>query len=107
MLVEPMSEKTITRADISEAIHQEIGLSRNECRNSLDLVFDIIAVALDKEGEVKLSGFGSFVVRHKQERMGRNPKTKESAVVTARKIVAFKPAIGLRQKVAVRAQNGI
>jgi integration host factor subunit alpha len=102
-----MPEKTITRADISEAIHQEIGLSRNECRTSLDLVLDMIASALVEDGEIKLSGFGSFVVRHKQERMGRNPKTKELAVVTARKIVTFKPAIGLKQTVTARSKDGI
>lgn len=97
-----MSTKTVTRADLTEALHQDVGLSHKECSDLVDQVLDEITYALVEEEEVKVSSFGSFTIRHKQERMGRNPKTGEPAVISARRIVVFKASSKLKHLVNVR-----
>jgi len=97
-----MSNQTVTRADIADALHQEVGLSHNECSKLLDDVLKEITCALVEEEGVKLSSFGSFTIRHKDERMGRNPKTGEEAVVSARRAVVFKPSHKLKRQVDER-----
>jgi integration host factor subunit alpha len=74
-----MSGNTVTRADLSEAIHQKIGLSQTECATLVELVLKEIKDCLERGETVKLSSFGVFVVRKKGQRMGRNPKTGEEA----------------------------
>ena len=87
-----MTDKNITRADLREAISQKVGLSRAE---AADLVGQVLAEICDTlvAGEtVRLSAFGSFVVRHKAERMGRNPKTGVEVPIHPRRVVMFKPS---------------
>lgn len=77
-------------------------MSHKECSDLVDQVLDEITYALVEEEEVKVSSFGSFTIRHKQERMGRNPKTGEPAVISARRIVVFKASSKLKHLVNVR-----
>jgi integration host factor subunit alpha len=94
-----MSGKTVTRADLCQAIHRRIGLSRTECATLVDLVLKEITVCLERGETVKLSSFGSFVVRKKGQRMGRNPKTGEEAQISPRRVVVFKPSAVLKQRI--------
>jgi integration host factor subunit alpha len=73
--------QTLTRADLCEAVHEEVGLSRQECASLVERTLDLIVEALEKGETVKLSGFGVFQVREKRARMGRNPKTGEPAAI--------------------------
>lgn len=84
-----MSQKTITRAYLADVVHQELGFSRAEAMDMVDIVFDELVEALEETGVLKISSFGSFRVREKAERVGRNPKTMEEAVIKARKTVSF------------------
>jgi integration host factor subunit alpha len=93
-----MSDKTITRADLSDAIYQNVGLSRSESSDLVDSVLDMMADALVEKGALKLSGFGSFNIRQKAERVGRNPKTGEEAVITPRSVVTFKASHVLKDR---------
>ena len=87
-----MSSKTITRADLVESLWEEVELSRKECAALLESVLDEIADCLTEGDSVKISAFGSFIVRQKGERTGRNPKTGEPYPITPRKVMAFRPA---------------
>lgn len=91
--------KTVTRVDLVSAITDEYRISQADAAEIVEDILDEINVALMRGEDVKLSGFGSFKVRSKRERMGRNPKTGESAVVTARKVVTFRPSAQLRNAV--------
>lgn len=93
-----MSEKTMTRADLADSVYESVGLSRSESSNLVDSVFDIMTDAIVDEGSLKLSSFGSFFVRSKSERIGRNPKTGVEAVITPRKVVTFKPSHVLKTR---------
>lgn len=84
--------RTRTRADLANALHREIGLSKPESRRLVDSILEMIVAALDSGAEVKVSNFGSFLLYSAGERMGRNPRTGEDAVITARQIVKFKPS---------------
>ena len=97
-----MSHQSITRADLSNALHQEVGLSRYESGKLVDEVLSMIEDALVTNRKMKMSGFGSFTVRQKKERTGRNPKTGIEAVVSARNVVKFRPALELKRLVNVR-----
>ncbi|MEZ5947350.1 MAG: integration host factor subunit alpha [Hyphomonas sp.] len=87
-----MSNQTITRAEVTDAIVREVGLTRQESSDLLDRTLDMIGAALEVENEVKLSRFGNFVVRSKAAREGRNPKTGEEATIAARRVVTFRPS---------------
>ena len=91
-----MSGKTITRSDLSEAVYEEVGLSRNESADLVELVLQQIADALSRGEMVKISSFGSFSVRQKGRRVGRNPKTGEEVPITPRRVVTFRPSQMLR-----------
>lgn len=93
-----MSEKTITRADLADAVYENVGLSRSESSDLVDSVFDIMTDAIVEEGALKLSSFGSFSVRRKKERLGRNPKTGVEAVITPRKVVTYKASHVLKER---------
>ncbi len=84
-----MSQKTITRAYLADIVHQELGFSRSESMDMVDTVFDELGNALEETGVLKISSFGSFRVREKAQRVGRNPKTMQQAVIKARKTVSF------------------
>ena len=92
-------EKTTTRSTLSEAVFKSVGLSRNESANLVDSVFSEILVSLIKGDDVKISSFGTFIVREKKERIGRNPKTGEEVPITARSVVTFRASNVLKSKV--------
>lgn len=94
-----MTENTITRAQLSEAIYQEVGLSRNESADLLESVLSEIAGALEQGETVKISSFGSFSVRSKGQRIGRNPKTGEEVPILPRKVLVFRPSQLLKNRI--------
>ena len=85
-----MSNKTLTRADLSEAVYNEIGLSRVESSEIVEAVLDEVSTALVAGEEVKLSSFGTFSGRQKNGRIGRNPKTGEEVPITPRRVLSFR-----------------
>ena len=97
-----MSGKTITRADLCEAVYQKVGLSRTESAALVELVLGEITDCLERGETVKLSSFGSFVVRKKGQRIGRNPKTGKEVPISPRRVMVFKPSAILKQRI-----NGI
>lgn len=100
-----MSEQTLTRALLTEAVYKEIGLSQAESADLVDAVLEEMTQALVKEHEVKISSFGSFRVNQKEARVGRNPKTKEEAVISPRKVVTFHASNILRN--ALNENNAV
>ena len=94
-----MSETTITRAALAEAVYQEVGLSRNESAQLLETVLDAISTALIKDEVVKISSFGSFSVRQKGQRIGRNPKTGDEVPILPRKVLVFRPSQVLKARI--------
>jgi len=91
--------ETVTRAQLSEAVYQEVGLSRNESADLVESVLDEIADALARGEMVKISSFGSFAVRSKGERVGRNPKTGEEVPILPRRVLVFRASHVLRDRV--------
>ena len=91
--------KTITRADLSEAVYQRLGLSRSESAELVEMVLQEISAAIERGETVKLSSFGSFVVRSKGERIGRNPKTGIEVPITPRRVMVFKPSNILKGRI--------
>lgn len=89
--------KTITRSDVAEAIYEEIGLSRKDSSDILDMILDEIVKELEQGNDVKLSSFGTFSLRDKKERSGRNPKTGVEAVISSRRVISFKPSQTMRK----------
>ena len=94
-----MAGRTITRAQLGEAVYQEVGLSRNESAELLELVLGQILEALAREETVKISSFGSFTVRRKGQRVGRNPKTGEEVPILPRKVLVFRPSQVLKKRI--------
>jgi integration host factor subunit alpha len=92
-------EKTTTRSTLSEAVFKSVGLSRNESSNLVDTVFNEILKTLTTGNDVKISSFGTFIVRSKRERIGRNPKTGEEVPISARDVVTFRASNVLKSKV--------
>jgi integration host factor subunit alpha len=88
--------QTITRADLSEAVYQQVGLSRNESAALVETVLEEISTALAQGEPVKISSFGSFAVRQKGERLGRNPKTGEEVPILPRRVLVFRASHVLR-----------
>ncbi len=99
--------KTVTRADLAEAVYQRVGLSRSESAELVETFLDEISGTLTRGETVKLSGFGSFIVRAKGERVGRNPKTGVEVPITPRHVLVFKPSNILKARVDGRAIDGI
>ncbi|MDE1940317.1 MAG: integration host factor subunit alpha [Alphaproteobacteria bacterium] len=87
-----MSTKTLTRADLSEAVFQAVGLSRNESAQMVEDMLEEICSALSKSETVKLSSFGTFAVRQKSQRVGRNPKTGDEVPIAPRRVLVFRPS---------------
>lgn len=87
-----MSTKTLTRADLTEVLHREVGLSRTESADMVNSVLELIAGALVEGRSVKLSSFGTFMVRAKRQRIGRNPKTGVEVPITPRRVLVFRPS---------------
>ena len=85
-----MSNGTLTRADLTDAVLHEVGLGRQECAGLVDRTLELVCGALEQGDTVKLSGFGVFQVRDKRARMGRNPKTGEPAAIVPRRVISFR-----------------
>ncbi|MDQ6951222.1 MAG: integration host factor subunit alpha [Mariprofundales bacterium] len=81
---------TVTKADIVKAVYERVGLSKAESASLVDDLFEIIRKSLENGEDVKLSGFGHFVLRNKKERIGRNPKTGVEIMITPRRVVTFR-----------------
>lgn len=94
-----MSGKTVTRADLAEAVYRKVGLSRTESADLVEMVLDEVCDAIVRGESVKLSSFATFHVRDKSERIGRNPKTGEEVPITPRRVMTFKASNVLKQKV--------
>ena len=95
-----MGDKTLTRMDLSEAVFREVGLSRNESAMLVESVLTHIGDALVAGEQVKISGFGTFSVREKGERIGRNPKTGEEVPINPRRVLTFRPSHLMKDRVA-------
>ncbi len=94
-----MAGKTVTRADLTEAVYQEVGLSRNESAQLVESVLDEIAGTLSKGESVKVSSFGTFSVRNKAQRIGRNPKTGEEVPILPRRVLVFRASHVLKDRI--------
>ena len=94
-----MSETTVTRADLSEAVYQEVGLSRNDSAALVETILNEMVESLTRGETVKISSFGSFSVRQKGQRIGRNPKTGEEVPILPRKVLVFRASHVLKNKI--------
>ncbi|WP_306116332.1 MULTISPECIES: integration host factor subunit alpha [unclassified Roseovarius] len=95
-----MSEKTLTRMDLSEAVFREVGLSRNDSAQLIENVLEYMSDALVRGEQVKISSFGTFSVRDKSARIGRNPKTGEEVPINPRRVLTFRPSHLMKDRVA-------
>ncbi|MEO1920245.1 MAG: integration host factor subunit alpha [Paracoccaceae bacterium] len=94
-----MNESTLTRMDLSEAVFREVGLSRNESGELVESVLEHISDALVAGESVKISSFGTFSIRSKNERIGRNPKTGEEVPIAPRRVLTFRPSHLMKDRV--------
>jgi integration host factor subunit alpha len=94
-----MGGKTVTRADLTEAVYRKVGLSRTESAQLVEMVLEEICDAIVRGETVKLSSFATFQVRSKNERIGRNPKTGEEVPILPRKVMTFKASNVLKQRI--------
>jgi integration host factor subunit alpha len=94
-----MKGETLTRADLCEAVHEEVGLSRQDCSGLVERTLELIVEALEQGKQVKLSGFGVFQVRAKRARMGRNPKTGEPAAIDPRRVIGFRASQVMKARI--------
>ncbi len=101
-----MAGKTITRAQLGESVYQEVGLSRNESADLLESVLTYVSDALTRGETVKISSFGSFSIRQKGQRMGRNPKTGEEVPILPRKVLVFRPSQVLKNRINEKRRPG-
>jgi len=107
-----MAAKTLTRAHLAEAVYQEVGLSRSESAELVDAILSEITASLMEDGTVKVSSFGTFSVRQKGQRVGRNPKTGEEVPILPRRVLVFRPSQVLKDRInrqvsaAGRRKNG-
>jgi integration host factor subunit alpha len=94
-----MAGKTLTRADLSEAVHREVGLSRTESAELVRAIIDTVAESVVSGDRVKLSSFGTFMVRDKGGRVGRNPKTGQEVPITPRRVLVFRPSQVMKSRI--------
>src|SRR4051794_20578372 len=90
---------TVTRAQLAEAVYQQVGLSRNESAELVESVIAEISGALERGEMVKISSFGSFAVRHKGQRVGRNPKTGQEVPISPRRVLVFRASHALKDQI--------
>ncbi|MDO6731594.1 integration host factor subunit alpha [Marinovum sp. 2_MG-2023] len=95
-----MGEKTLTRMDLSEAVFREVGLSRNESAELVERVLTVMSDSLVAGEQVKISSFGTFSVREKAARVGRNPKTGQEVPIEPRRVLTFRPSHLMKDRVA-------
>lgn len=100
-----MEPRTITRADLAEAIYEQVGLSRNESSDLVETLLEEISASLVKGDNVKISSFGSFSVRKKGERIGRNPKTGVEVPILPRKVLVFRASHVLKDRINKGGKN--
>ncbi len=93
----------LTKAEMAERLYEELGINKREAKELVEMFFEEIRVALENGRQVKLSGFGNFDLRDKNQRPGRNPKTGEEIPITARRVVTFKPGQKLKARVEAYA----
>lgn len=96
----------LTKAEIAERLYEELGLSKREAKELVELFFEEVRQSLAQNESVKLSGFGNFDLRDKCQRPGRNPKTGEEIPISARRVVTFRPGQKLKVRVEKLAQGG-
>jgi integration host factor subunit alpha len=96
----------LTKADMAERLFEELGLNKREAKELVEMFFEEIRRALENGRQVKLSGFGNFDLRYKNQRPGRNPKTGEEIPITARRVVTFRPGQKLKARVEAYAGGG-
>ena len=94
-----MTGKTVTRAHLAESVYQEVGLSRSESAGLVDAILGEISESLLSEGSVKISSFGTFAVRQKSQRMGRNPKTGDEVPIAPRRVLVFRASQVLKERI--------
>lgn len=82
----------MTKADLIESVYEEIGFSKKEAAELVDLVFETMKETLERGEKIKISGFGNFVVREKRSRVGRNPQTGTEITISERRVLTFKPS---------------
>ena len=97
---------SLTKADIADRLFDEVGLNKREAKEFVDAYFEMIRDALESGKNVKLSGFGNFQLRDKNQRPGRNPKTGEEIPISARRVVTFRPGQKLRARVEAYVEPG-
>jgi integration host factor subunit alpha len=95
----PVNGKTLTRADLAEAVFEKVGLPRKEAAELVEDVLKQVVYALERGESIKLSSFGSFGIRQKSERIGRNPKTGEIVPITPRRVIVFKASNIMKERV--------
>ena len=95
-----MTENTLTRMDLADAIFEEVGLSRNESADIVESVLQHVSDALVRGENVKISSFGTFNIRDKSARVGRNPKTGEEVPISPRRVLSFRPSHTMKDRVA-------
>ena len=95
-----LCEKTLTRMDLSESVFREVGLSRNESADLVESVLEKISASLVSGEQVKISSFGTFSIRQKNARVGRNPKTGEEAPIPPRRVLTFRPSHLMKDRVS-------
>ena len=100
-----MANRTLTRTNLSEAIFYKIGLSRAESKQVVEQIFNHISNALLEDGQVKISSFGTFSVREKGARVGRNPKTGEEAPIVPRRVLTFRPSQLMRKRMMTETDS--
>ena len=91
--------QNLTKKEIINSIYMQLGFSKKLIENILEDIFDILLESLKDKGKVKISNFGTFILRHKKSRIGRNPKTKKEAIISERKVILFKPSKFLKNKI--------
>jgi len=97
---------SLTKADMADRLFDEVGLNKREAKEFVDAYFEMIRGALEDGENVKLSGFGNFQLREKNQRPGRNPKTGEEIPISARRVVTFRPGQKLRARVEAYVEPG-
>ncbi|MBL8246534.1 MAG: integration host factor subunit alpha [Lysobacterales bacterium] len=96
----------LTKAEMAQRLFEDVGLNKREAKEFVDIFFDVIREALEKGENVKLSGFGNFDLRQKNQRPGRNPKTGEEIPISARRVVTFRAGQKLKARVEAYAGSG-
>ena len=91
--------QNLTKKEIINSIYMQLGYSKNLIENVLEDIFDVLLKSLKENGKVKISNFGTFILRYKKSRIGRNPKTKKETIISERNVILFKPSKFLKNKI--------